>query len=183
MPSRILVAAILVCSLASFTSAQQNTGALKGTVTDPLGSLVVGAKITVRSARGAITSATSSSSGVYEFRRLEPGIYELQVVAPGFSVFEKKSVEIRARELKTFDAQLEVAFEEQQVTIDDRNISTDSDNNANAVVLRSRDLEALPNDPQALLATLQAMAGPADPEGGGAQVKVDGSSNGQLQPK
>jgi hypothetical protein len=183
MPSRILVAAILVCSLASFTSAQQNTGALKGTVTDPLGSLVVGAKVTVRSARGAVTSATSNSSGVYEFRRIEPGIYELQVVAPGFSVFEKKSVEIRARELKTFDAQLEVAFEEQQVTIDDRNISTDSDNNANAVVLRSRDLEALPNDPQALLATLQAMAGPADPEGGGAQVKVDGFSNGQLPPK
>ena len=183
MPSRILFAAILLFSLASFTFGQQNTGALKGTVTDPLGSLVVGAKVTVRTARGGITSATSNSSGVYEFRRLEPGTYELQVVAPGFSVFEHKSVEIRPRELKTFDTQLEVAFEEQQVTIDDRNVSTDSDNNANAVVLRGRDLEALPNDPQALLATLQAMAGPADPEGGGAQIKVDGFSNGQLPPK
>ena len=76
-----------------------------------------------------------------------------------------------------------MAFEEQQVTVDDRNISTDSDNNANAVVLRSRDLEALPNDPQAFMAALQAMAGPADPEGGQAQVKVDGFSNGQIPPK
>ncbi|HEX5874484.1 MAG TPA: TonB-dependent receptor [Pyrinomonadaceae bacterium] len=183
MPSRILFAAILLSSLTSIALAQQNTGSLKGTVTDPLGSLVVGAKVTVRSARGAVSSATSNSSGVYEFRRLEAGIYQLQVVAPGFSLFENKTVEIRARELKTFDTQLEVAFEEQQVTIDDRNISTDSDNNANAVVLRGRDLEALPNDPQALLATLQAMAGPADPEGGTAQVKVDGFSNGQLPPK
>jgi hypothetical protein len=98
-------------------------------------------------------------------------------------VFEEKTVEIQARESKTVDAQLEVALEEEQVTIDDRNISTDSDNNANAVVLRGRELEALPNDPQSLLATLQAMAGPVDPEGGQAQVKVDGFSNGQLPPK
>jgi Carboxypeptidase regulatory-like domain/TonB dependent receptor len=180
---RILLAAILFCSLAPFTSAQQNTGALKGTVTDQLGSLVVGAKVTMRNARGVITSATTNSAGVYEFRRLESGVYEFQIASPGFNVFEDKNVEIRARELKTFDAQLEVAIEEQQVTVDDRNISTDADNNANAVVLRSRDLEALPNDPQALIAALQAMAGPADPEGGQAQVKVDGFSNGQMPPK
>ena len=35
--------------------AQQSTGALKGTVTDQLGSLVVGAKVTVRNARGVTT--------------------------------------------------------------------------------------------------------------------------------
>jgi len=181
---RILLGAILCCTIASLALAQQNAGALKGTVTDPLGSLVVGAKVTVRNSRGVVTSATTNSSGVYEFRRLDPGTYEFKVTSPGFNVFEDKNVEIRARELKTFDAQLEVAFEEQQVTVDDRNISTDSDNNANAVVLRGRDLEALPNDPQAFLAALQAMAGPADPQSGEqAQVKVDGFSNGQIPPK
>ena len=180
---RIVIGAILLASFAPFALAQQNTGALKGTVTDQLGSLVVGAKVTMRNARGVITSATTNSAGVYEFRRLEPGTYEFRVASPGFTVFEDKNVEIRARELKQLDAQLEVAFEEQQVTVDDRNISTDSDNNANAVVLRSKDLEALPNDPQAFLAALQAMAGPADPEGGQAQVKVDGFSNGQMPPK
>ncbi|HEU0253091.1 MAG TPA: hypothetical protein VFR12_08635, partial [Pyrinomonadaceae bacterium] len=87
-------------------------------------------------------------------------------------------------ELVTLNAQLDVALADEEVTVDDRNISTDSDNNANAVVLRGRDLEALPNDPQALLAALQALAGPTDPESGGsAQVKVDGFSNGQLPPK
>src|SRR5215218_11128086 len=173
-----------ILCIASILFAQQNTGALKGTVTDQLGSLVVGAKVTVRNARGVVTSATTNSSGIYEFRRLEPGTYELRVVAPGFSVFEEKEVEINARELKTINAQLEVALEDQQVTVDDRNISTDSDNNQNALVLRGRELEALPNDPQALAAALQAMAGPTDPEAGGqAQVKVDGFSNGQIPPK
>ncbi|HKG48451.1 MAG TPA: TonB-dependent receptor [Pyrinomonadaceae bacterium] len=175
---------IRILCIASFFFVQQNTGGLKGTVTDQLGSLVVGAKVTVRNARGVITSATTNSSGVYEFRRLEPGKYELKIVSPGFSVFEQNEVEIQARELKTVNAQLEVALEDQQVTVDDRNISTDSDNNANAVVLRGRDLEALPNDPQALASALQAMAGPTDPEAGGnAQIKVDGFSNGQIPPK
>ena len=181
---RTLVGAVLYCALTSLAFAQQTTGALKGTITDPLGSLVVGARVTVRNARGVTTSATTTSAGVYEFRRLEAGTYEFQITSPGFSVFVSKNVQIRARELKTLDAQLEVAFEEQQVTVDDRNISTDSDNNANAVVLRGRDLDTLPNDSQALLAALQAMAGPTDPEsGGGAQVKVDGFSDGQLPPK
>ena len=57
------------------------------------------------------------------------------------------------------------------------------DNNASALVLRGRELEALPNDPQALASALQAMAGPTDTEGGGAQIKVDGFSNGQIPPK
>jgi len=173
----------IVC-IASLLLAQQNTGALKGTVTDQLGSLIVGAKVTVRNSRGVTTTATTNSSGVYEFRRLEPGTYEIKIVSPGFSMFEQKEIEIQARELNTLNAQLEVAVEEQQVTVDDRNISTDSDNNQNALVLRGRELEALPNDPQALAAALQAMAGPTDPEAGGnAQVKVDGFSNGQIPPK
>ena len=141
----------IVC-IASLLLAQQNTGALKGTVTDQLGSLIVGAKVTVRNARGVTTTATTNSSGVYEFRKLEPGTYELKIVSPGFTVFEQKEIEIQARELKTLNAQLEVAVEEQQVTVDDRNMSTDSDNNQNALVLRGRELEALPNDPQALAA-------------------------------
>src|ERR1051325_1767530 len=173
----------IVC-IASLFLAQQNTGSLKGTVTDQLGSLVIGAKVTVRNSRGVVTTGTTNSSGVYEFRKLEPGTYELKVVAPGFSTYEEKEIEIQARELKTVNAQLEVALEDQQVTVDDRNMSTDSDNNQNALVLRGRELEALPNDPQALAAALQAMAGPTDPEAGGnAQVKVDGFSNGQIPPK
>lgn len=184
MLNRILYGAVLYCSLASFALAQQNAGSLKGSVTDPLGSLVVGAKVILRNARGVTTSATTNSAGLYEFHRLEAGTYELRIVAPGFNLFEDKTVTIKPHESHTLNAQLEVAFEDQQVTVDDRNISTDSDNNANAIVLRGRDLETLPNDPQALAAALQAMAGPTDPEAGGnAQIKVDGFSNGQMPPK
>ena len=179
-----LLVAVLCFSFSSLVLGQQATGALKGTVTDQLGSLVVGAKVTLRNARGVSTTANTNSSGVYEFRHLDAGKYELRIDSPGFSVFEDKTVEIKVRELKTLNAQLEVGLEDQQVTVDDRNISTDADNNQNAIVLRGKELEALPNDPQALASALQAMAGPTDPEAGGnAQIKVDGFSNGQIPPK
>src|SRR5688572_28931354 len=152
----ILRCILLICLIAASAVGQQTTGVLRGTITDQLDSLVVGATVTVRNANGVVTSATSNSSGVYEFKRVAPGVYTLKVIAPGSVVFEEKEVEIEARETTTLNAQLSVAFEEQQVTVDDRNISTDSDNNAGAVVLRGRDLDALPNDPQALLAALQS---------------------------
>ncbi|HEU4871187.1 MAG TPA: TonB-dependent receptor [Pyrinomonadaceae bacterium] len=173
---------LLIFALASVVAAQQNTGSLKGTVTDPMGSLVVGARVTIKNSRGGTTSATSNSSGVYEFRRVEPGTYDLHITAPGFNAFDQKEVEIQAREITTLNAELSIAFEEQQVTVDDKNISTDSDNNASAIVLGAKELEALPNDPQAFAQALQALAGPTDPENP-SQIKVDGFSNGQMPPK
>ena len=74
--------------------------------------------------------------GVYEFKNLRPGAYDIRVVAPGFVTFEQKGITVEARQVTTADVQLSVELEEQQVTIDDRSVSTDSDNNGNAIVLR-----------------------------------------------
>ena len=61
-------------------------------------------------------------------------------------------------------------------------VSTDSSNNASAVVLTGADLDALPDDPDDLAADLQALAGPsAGPNGG--SIYVDGFSGGELPPK
>jgi hypothetical protein len=179
---RILICSILIVASFAKISAQQNQGTLKGTVTDQLGSLVVGAEVSIRTPRGVTLKVTTNAGGVYEFRRLEPGNYEIKVSAPGFTPYEEKSVALPSHQTLTLDVQLTVSLEAQQVTVDTTGVSTDSDNNASAIVLRGRELEALPNDPQALAAALQAMAGPPDMEGG-AQVKVDGFSNGQMPPK
>src|SRR5688572_10665593 len=99
---------LLIIVLSTALAAQQNSGSLKGTVTDQLGSLVVDAKVSLKNARGVTVTANSNSSGVYEFRRVDPGTYELRVVAPGFNIFEEKEIEIRPRELTTVNAQLSI---------------------------------------------------------------------------
>ncbi len=179
---RILIFAFVVLLLSPASSAQQTSGAIRGTITDQLGSLVVGATVFANDARGVERKATTNQSGNYEFKSLPAGRYHLRVVAPGFTDFETRNVEVSAGKPTMVDLQLDLAPLEQSVTVDNKEVSTDSDRNSDAIVLRQSDLEALPNDPAALLSALQAMAGPTDGEGG-TQIKVDGFSNGQLPPK
>jgi hypothetical protein len=162
--------------------AQQTTGSIKGTVTDQLEGLVTNATIVVKNARGAAQTVTTNSSGVYEIRSLPPGKYSLKASATGFTMAEEKQVVVKAGATTTLDLQLSIEALEQSVTVDNKGVSTDSDRNGDATVLRGRDLEALPNDPDALASALQAMAGPSQSENG-AQVTVDGFSNGRVPPK
>jgi len=177
----------IVCAAAAFS--QPNNGAIngsiKGTVTDQLGALVINAEITVRDRSGKDRTTTSNTDGNYEFKALRAGNYDVRVIAAGFMVFEQKNVEVKSSKTTALDLQLEIGTLEQTVTVDNKKgVSTDADRNADSVVLSGHDLEALPNDPGALLATLQAMSGPVQGEnGGGAAVKVDGFANGQMPPK
>jgi hypothetical protein len=147
-----------------------------------LGSLVVGAAIVAKDSKGTERTATTNSTGAYEIRSLAPGKYDLKVSAPGFTVLEDKNVVVKAGAATNLDLQLSIEALEQSVTVDNKGISTDSDRNGDALILSGRELEALPNDPEALSAALQAMAGPPQGENG-PQVTVNGFSNGQIPPK
>jgi hypothetical protein len=171
---------IIACPRAGFC--QQTTGSIKGTVTDQLEGLVTNATVVVKDAQGKARTATTNASGNYEFKSLPPGNYEVTAAAVGFTVREEKQVKVKAGSTTTLDLQLSIEALEQSVTIDNKGISTDSDRNGDAMVLRGRELEALPNDPDALASALQAMAGPTQGENA-PQVTVDGFSNGRVPPK
>jgi len=68
------------------------------------------------------------------------------------------------------------------VNAESTTVDTSPDSNANAVVLKGKDLDALSDDPDELSNELQALAGPsAGPNGG--QIYIDGFTGGQLPPK
>ena len=58
---------------------------------------------------------------------------------------------------------LSIAIEQQQVTVSeqDAGLDTSPDNNANAIVIKGKDLDALSDDPDQLQDELNALAGPA----------------------
>jgi hypothetical protein len=87
--------------------------------------------------------------------------------------------------VQTLNLQLNVVLSEQQVTVQDNGrptVSTESNNNASAVVLRGNDLQALADNPEDLQADLLALAGPSAGPGGGS-IFIDGFSGGQLPSK
>lgn len=179
----LLVVVCLLSVCVSVTVAQQRAGSLRGQVTDELGALVVGATVTLVGANGAQKNATTNNEGVYTFNNVSPGAYTLRVVSPGFTTYEKTELAIASGPRTTHDVQLVVTLEKQVITItEEQALNTDPANNADAVVLRGQDLDVLPDDPEALSAAVQAMAGPsAGPNGG--QIFIDGFTGGRMPPK
>lgn len=178
----IIFAGIAALIFNAVTVAQQ-TGSLGGQVVDALGAVVVGATVTAVSSDGKEKTTTTNSRGEYTLSGLQPGSYIVRVIADKFAFFENPQVEVKAGPKTEFTATLTVAAVEQKVEVSaDSGVSTEPQNNGDATVLKEKDLEALPDDPDELEAALQALAGPsAGPNGG--QIYIDGFTGGRLPPK
>lgn len=162
--------------------AQQN-GSLSGQITDSLGAIVVGASITAVSSTGTEKTATTNAKGEYTISNLAPGKYTVKVIAPKFELYENTEVEVTAGQKTELIAVLTVGGVQEQVDVNsDAGVSTDPSANAGATILKEKELEALPDDPDELEAALQALAGPAAGPNGG-QIYIDGFTGGRLPPK
>jgi hypothetical protein len=187
VPKTILaVATILLASLVTFPLfAQTNTGTLRGQVTDPSGSAVGTATVVVTTPSGGAITANTNRDGIYEVKGLAPGQYEVKIIATGFTAFDRNDVQITAEQIFKLDVRLTIETQEEKVTVTDQaaaQLDVNPANNAGAIVIQGKDLEALSDDPDELLADLQALAGPsAGPNGG--QIYIDGFTAGQLPPK
>jgi hypothetical protein len=75
----------LLHSSATFAQTTVAQGSIQGTVTDPSGAVVGGAKVTISNkATGQVSTTTTSSSGTYNSGGLIPGDYVVRVEAQGF---------------------------------------------------------------------------------------------------
>jgi len=98
--------------------AQNSAGSLGGTVTDPNGGAVAGAKVTAThdSTRRQFTTV-SSSEGLYVFQNLDIGFYTLTVEATGFKKLSGSGVMISISTRSTLDWKLEVGDVTQTVAV------------------------------------------------------------------
>src|SRR5688572_12778710 len=173
-PSAIAATLLLACMAYS----QQPAGGVRGKVTDPTGALVGGTAITFVNAEGSERTVSTDRQGSYSIN-IPAGIYTIRATAPGFSSYSREKVEIAPGRFLTHDINLTVTIAEQVTIDDDRQVSTDPSANASAIVLKDKDIKALPDDPAELEAALQALAGPgAGPSGG--EIFIDGFSGGRM---
>lgn len=181
LPQSLYRSILVALVLASVALAQRGSARLRGQVADELGAVVVGAIVTVVSADGVEKTVITDKAGDFVFNDLPPGQYVLRVTAPGFAVYEDAAVDVTMASREPLKITLMVADFTEQVEIASSGgtISIDPESSVGAVVLRGRDLESLPEDPDELAAALQALAGPsAGPSGG--QIYIDGFTGGRL---
>jgi hypothetical protein len=163
--------------------AQAAAGDLRGQVTDPSGAAITNATVVMTPPSGSPVTTQTNSQGMYEFKGLRPGKYTLNVIAQGFTVYENDNATMADQPLR-LNVQLTIAVEAQKIQVSDTAPTVDVNpaNNAGAIVLSGKELEALPDDPDELQSDLEALAGPsAGPNGG--QMYIDGFTAGQLPPK
>ena len=160
------------------------TGSLRGQVTDPSGAAVTSATMLLTTPSGDSVDTTTNKEGIYEFKNLVPGKYSVKAVAQGFGLFTVPSVQITGGQQQKLNFAMKIEEQEEKVLVTDSSTKIDVDpgNNAGAVVLRGKDLDALSDDPDELQSELQALAGPAAGPNGG-QIYIDGFTAGQLPPK
>lgn len=109
---------LLFVVLLSFTSAfAQGETTIKGSVTDPNGAAVAGAKVTVTPyPAGQAREAVTDAQGVYTLSNLAPGRYTVTVSAQNFQPISKE-VNISRNEGATANFQLSVQKLEQQMEV------------------------------------------------------------------
>ena len=104
---RYLILFIWVLSAANAQTT--GTATVVGTVTDPTGAVVAGAKVTAVNVDTSFTSTSiTNTEGYYYIPYLNPGRYQVTIEAAGFKRYLREGVTLRTDEQPRLDAQLEV---------------------------------------------------------------------------
>jgi hypothetical protein len=105
-----------ILSAASLVSAQTATTSLRGTIKDPSGAVVPGAKVNITdNANGQVFTATAGNAGTYVFAQIPPAKYTITVSANGFGD-QSKSAELLVNQPATID--FAITVQASSVTVD-----------------------------------------------------------------
>src|SRR5688572_7212537 len=113
----LAVMLVLLTSLQAM--AQSGTALIRGTVQDSSGGVVVGAKVSLKDQGTGFTRTTdTNASGVYTFRDLPVGGYEISVAHTGFKAVVLKNVVVNVADQRSQDITLEAGQLSEQLSVE-----------------------------------------------------------------
>jgi hypothetical protein len=116
--SKALICAVLTLSFSCTIAAQQITGSIRGTVTDPAGATVVGASVTaIQIETGLTRTASADRVGEYVLLELPVGHYRLEATAKGFQSYIQQGITVDVNETATIPVRLSVGTETQKIEV------------------------------------------------------------------
>ena len=141
-----LVGVLLLVSSVVVAQTTISQGSIQGTVTDPSGAVVSGAKIKITNkATGQVFSSEASSSGTYSSGGLIPGEYVVHVEAKGFKSSELP-VTVQVAVTATGNVKLEVGQESQVIEVQGNAVTVNTEQATVQGVLTADQIDKLPVD-------------------------------------
>ena len=105
-------------SLCAVSTYAQFKASIQGTVMDPQGTAVPGAKVTVANQDTGVSRDTvASAEGFYRISELPPGKYTVTVESAGFKISTSQGVVVEAEQPRGFDVTLTVGNVQETVTV------------------------------------------------------------------
>jgi Carboxypeptidase regulatory-like domain/TonB dependent receptor len=173
--------------------AQTFTASIAGTITDPSGSAVAGAKVHLRNMGTNDTrDVTSNSTGAYKFDNLLPATYEITAEVSGFKKYVQSNMILRASTAATVNVRLTVGGTEQTIQVTSEAVLLDTESATNLVTMDDHLIQALPNNYRNPLNLVFALAGTTEAQAGltsrsasfdqmGSMVGLNGGRTGNEQ--
>jgi carboxypeptidase family protein len=114
----LAVSIVLMFGVSSPVGAQQGATSLHGTVTDPNGLAIAGARVVLENpARGFKSETKTAEDGSYEFLQLPPATYRLAVSAPGFKTVVQSELILQVATPATVNPRLPISTASETVTV------------------------------------------------------------------
>jgi hypothetical protein len=118
LASLILCLIVCIVLLAAAAQAQQATALITGTVKDPSGAVVTGAKVTLKNSNTNVArTTTTNKDGDYLFTLVPIGAYELTVEQQGFDRYVQKGITLEINQNARQDIVLKVGTTAQVVEV------------------------------------------------------------------
>ena len=115
---RVIAVSLFVVWMAGNARAQSIFGEIRGTVTDPSGSVIIDASVTVtNTGTGESRKVRTDNSGNYSVLNIEAGTYRVAIEHAGFAKAVNEGVALRAREVVRVDARLELAGTATEISV------------------------------------------------------------------
>jgi len=155
-----IVLAMAFWLAAPFARAQSTGGRIRGTVTDPSGSAVPAANVTlINEATHATREVQSGASGEYIFIEVPVGSYEIDLTIQGFKKYVHKGVALDLNQVLTVDIALQLGGSTEVVEVSGAPPVVDTTSTQLGAVVNERSSTQLPLNQRDVYQLLQLQPG------------------------
>ena len=121
------------------------TASLNGTVTDPSGAFIVGAKVTARNVEtGLIRQTVTTDAGLYSLTDLPAGTYDLTVEQTGFDTAVRNNIRLTVGAVSTLNIQMLIGTATQKVDVTAEASLVETSRSEVSTAITNRQIQELP---------------------------------------
>ncbi len=175
---RSLIACGLTClaAITLYGQSQANTGSIEGTVSDPSGRSIAGAKVSlVNTGTNFTRDLNTDNEGRFRGLLMPLGAYKVTVTAPNFGKLVRDGVNLAVGQSVTLPLSLTVASVDQTVTVAEDASVVETTKVERSTLIDSKSIKALPNNGRNFLDFVTLTPGVAIVQGpDGNEISING---------